>query len=109
MILVLPYYWKVFIFTGGMKMVRSVRNKNILALFLVAAFLLLSIASDGYAHRRSYRHRHSKGKVIAIGTAIGAVGGALIGGKKGALIGAGAGAGTGYVVHKRRSRGHRRP
>jgi YmgG-like glycine-zipper protein len=89
-------------------MIRLVGKKNILALLLAIAFVFVSFAPDVEAHRRPYKHRHSKTKAIAVGTAVGAVGGALIGGRKGALIGAGAGAGTGYLVHRRRRRGHRR-
>ena len=45
------------------------------------------------------RHsRPSKPKNIAIGTAIGAIGGGLIGGRKGVLVGAGVG--TGYAAYK---------
>ena len=89
-------------------MIRVVGKKNILAMMLAVIFLFLTFAPDADAHRRPYRHRHSKTKHIAIGTAIGAVGGALIGGKKGALIGAGAGAGGGYLYNRHRRRGHRR-
>jgi osmotically inducible lipoprotein OsmB len=89
-------------------MIRVVGKKNILAMFLAVVFLFLAFAPDGMAHRRPYRHHHSKTKHIAVGTAIGAVGGALIGGKKGALIGAGAGAGGGYLYHRHRTRHHRR-
>jgi hypothetical protein len=76
--------------------------------FIVVLLLLFAMAIPGFAHRRKYRHHHSKTKNIAVGTAIGAVGGALIGGRKGALIGAGAGAGTGYGVYKYKTRKHRR-
>ena len=89
-------------------MIQIVGKKNIVAIFLAVIFLLLTFATDADAHRRPYRHRHSKTKHIAVGTAIGAVGGALIGGKKGALIGAGAGAGSGYLYNRHRRRGHRR-
>jgi hypothetical protein len=50
--------------------------------------------------QRQHRRGPSKVTHIAVGTGIGAAGGALIGGKKSALIGAGAGAGTGYVVYR---------
>jgi len=91
-------------------MVQVVKKKNIIAMFLALLFVVLTIAPDGFAQRRRYRHYHrpSKTKHIAVGTAIGAVGGALIGGKKGALIGAGAGAGTGYLVYRHKKRHHRR-
>ena len=83
-------------------MIQSVRKKNILALFLVAVFLVLALAPSGFAQQR--RRRPSKTKHIAVGTAAGAVGGALIGGRKGAHIGAGAGAGTGYMVYRHKKR-----
>lgn len=91
-------------------MIQNVKKKNIIAMFLAIAFMMLMIAPDGFGqYRRRYRHhRPSKTKHIAVGTAIGAVGGALIGGKKGALIGAGAGAGTGYVVYRHKKNRHRR-
>jgi hypothetical protein len=89
-------------------MIQAVKNKNILALLLAVALLVLTIAPSSFAHRRPYRHKHSKTKHIAIGTAIGAVGGALIGGKKGALIGAGGGAGTGYLVYRHKKKTSRR-
>jgi uncharacterized protein YcfJ len=75
--------------------------KKIGAMFLAVIFLLVSIAPASEAQRRYHRDRRpSKTKNIAVGTAIGAVGGALVGGRKGALIGAGAGAATGYGVYK---------
>ena len=77
-------------------------------MFLVVVFLMLSAATEVSAHRRPYRHHHSKTKGALIGGAAGLVGGALIGGKKGALIGAGAGAGTGYLVQRHRNRRHYR-
>jgi uncharacterized membrane protein len=89
-------------------MIQIVRKKNIIALFLAVLLVVLSVAPSSFAHRRPYRHHHSKTKHIAVGTAIGAVGGALIGGKKGALIGAGAGAGTGYVVYRHKKKTSRR-
>ena len=91
-------------------MIQTVKKKNIIAMFLALVFMVLLIAPDGFAHRRRYKHHHrpSKTKNIAVGTAIGAVGGALIGGKKGALIGAGAGAGTGYVVYRHKKKKHYR-
>jgi len=85
-------------------MIRSVRKKNTLAMFLVMVFMVLALAPSGFAQRR----RPSKTKHIAVGTAVGAVGGALIGGRKGALIGAGAGAGTGYLVYRHKKRKYRR-
>ena len=89
-------------------MIQSVRKKNIVAMFLVLVFIMLTVAADGLAHRRRYKHHHSKTKGAIIGGVVGAVGGGLIGGKKGAVIGAGAGAGTGYVVQRHRNRKHRR-
>ena len=73
-------------------------------MLLVVVFLVLSAVSDASAHRRPYRHHHSKTKGAIIGGVAGAVGGALIGGKKGAVIGAGAGAGTGYLIQRHRNR-----
>jgi len=78
--------------------------RKIGAMLLAVVFLLASAAPDAEAQRR---RRPSKTKNIAVGTAIGAVGGALIGGRKGALIGAGAGAATGYGVYKYKKRKHR--
>ena len=89
-------------------MMQIVRRKNIVAMFLVLAFVILTATVDGLAHRRPYRHHHSKTKGAVIGGVAGAVGGALIGGKKGAVIGAGAGAGTGYLVQRHRNRKQRR-
>lgn len=83
-------------------------KKNSLTIFLIFVFMLLTAIPEVLAHRRPYRHRHSKTKHIAVGTAIGAVGGALIGGRKGALIGAGAGAGTGYVVYRHKKNKHKK-
>ena len=74
-----------------MVMIQNVRKKNIVAMFLVLVFLMLTVVGDGFAHRRPYRHHHSKTKGAIIGGVAGAVGGGLIGGKKGAVIGAGAG------------------
>lgn len=89
-------------------MIRSVnKKKNIVAMLLVIAFVLMT-AMEGLAHKRPYRHHHSKTKGAVVGGVAGAVGGALIGGKKGAVIGAGAGAGTGYLVQRHRNRKHRR-
>jgi osmotically inducible lipoprotein OsmB len=87
-------------------MLRSIKMKRIATLLLAVIFLLVSIAPDAEAQRR--RRRPSKTKNIAVGTAIGAVGGALIGGKKGALIGAGAGAAGGYGAYKLKKRKNRR-
>ena len=91
-------------------MIQTVKKKNIIAMLLALVFMVLTIAPDRFGQRRRYRHhqRPSKTKHIAVGTAIGAVGGALIGGKKGALIGAGAGAGTGYVVYRHKKKRHHR-
>jgi hypothetical protein len=90
-----------------MKIVRPASNKYILAVFLMICFVILT-ATEGFAHRRPYRHHHSKTKGAIVGGAVGAVGGALIGGKKGAVIGAAAGAGTGAYVQHRRNKRHRR-
>ncbi len=76
-----------------------------MVLLLAAIFLVVSLAPSADAQRR---RRPSKTKNIAVGTAVGAVGGALIGGRKGALIGAGAGAGAGYGVYKYKTRKRRR-
>ncbi|MGH9939299.1 MAG: hypothetical protein ACREAM_23910, partial [Blastocatellia bacterium] len=57
--------------------------KKIGAMLLAIMFLVVSLTPDVEAQRR---RRPSKTKNIAVGTAIGAVGGALIGGRKGALI-----------------------
>lgn len=92
----------------GMVVIQNVRKKNIVAMLLVIVFVMLTLAADGLAHRRPYRHHHSKTKGAVIGGVAGAVGGALIGGKKGAVIGAGAGAGTGYLVQRHRNRKQRR-
>ena len=90
-------------------MIRVVQKRNVLALLLAVIFMVLTIApiSSAQRHHRYYRRGPSKTKHIAVGTAIGAVGGALIGGKKGALIGAGAGAGGGYLVYHHKKH-HRR-
>lgn len=84
---------------------RKINLRKIGATLLAIVFLIASLAPDVEAQRR---RRPSKTKNIAVGTAIGAVGGALIGGKKGALIGAGAGAATGYGVYKYKKRKYRR-
>jgi len=86
-------------------MKRSVRRKNILAVLLALVLMVMVVSPDAFGQRR-YHRRPSKTKHIAVGTAIGAVGGALIGGRKGALIGAGAGAGTGYMIYRHKK--HRR-
>ncbi len=87
------------------------RAKSITKLLLIFMLMFSIGAPDIFAgHNRRYKHRHrpSKTKNVAVGTAIGAVGGAIIGGRKGALIGAGAGAGTGYLVYKKKKRKYRR-
>ena len=89
-------------------MIRVVQKRNVLAILLAVILAVLTVAPSSFAHRRPYPHHHSKTKHIAVGTAIGAVGGALIGGKKGALIGAGAGAGTGYMVYRHKKHRHAR-
>ena len=89
-------------------MIQNVKKKNMVAMLLVVVFILMTAVVDGLAHRRPYKHRHSKTKGAIVGGVAGAVGGALIGGKKGAVIGAGAGAGTGYLVQRHRNRKHRR-
>jgi uncharacterized protein YcfJ len=86
-------------------MFRSIKMKKIATLLLAVIFLLAAVAPDAEAQRR---RRPSKTKNIAVGTAIGAVGGALLGGRKGALIGAGAGAAGGYGLYKVKKRKYRR-
>jgi osmotically inducible lipoprotein OsmB len=91
-------------------MIRVVQKRNVLAMLLAVILMVLTVApvsSAQYRHRR-YHRGPSKTKHIAVGTAIGAVGGALIGGKKGALIGAGAGAGSGYLVYRHKRHRHAR-
>ncbi|MEP7272918.1 MAG: YMGG-like glycine zipper-containing protein [Acidobacteriota bacterium] len=85
----------------------SATKRNIFAMVLALVFMFAAVSPEAFGQRR-YRQRPSKTKHIAIGTAIGAVGGALIAGKKGALIGAGAGAGTGYVIYKKKKRHNQR-
>jgi osmotically inducible lipoprotein OsmB len=77
---------------------RNIGLKKIGAILLAVMFLITTMAPAADAQWRY--HRPSKTKHIAVGTAIGSVGGALIGGRKGALIGAGAGLGAGYGVYK---------
>jgi uncharacterized protein YcfJ len=80
---------------------RNIGLKKIGAILLAVMFLITMMAPAADAQWRNHdHHRPSKTKNIAVGTAIGAIGGALIGGRKGALIGAGAGFGTGYGVYK---------
>ena len=80
---------------------RNFGLKQIGALLLAVMFLITAMAPATDAQSRDNGdHRPSKTKHIAVGTAIGAVGGALIGGRKGGLIGAGAGLGAGYGVYK---------
>lgn len=86
-------------------MLRLIKLKKIATLLLTLTFLLATLAPSAEAQRR---RRPSKTKNIAVGTAIGAVGGALIGGKKGALIGAGAGAAGGYGLYKYKKSKNRR-
>ena len=88
-------------------MVRYVSIKYILAIFLAICFVVLSAAPEGFAHRRPYRHHHSKTKGALVGGAVGAVGGALVGGGKGAVIGGAAGAGTGALIQHHRNRRYR--
>ena len=78
---------------------RNIGLKKIGAILLAVMFLIITMAPATDAQWR-HHHRPSKTKHIAVGTAIGAVGGALIGGRKGGLIGAGAGLGAGYGVYK---------
>lgn len=85
-------------------MIQTVKKKNIIAMLLLAAFIFLTMVPEGFAHRRPYRHHHSKKKGAVVGGIAGAVGGALIGGKKGAVIGGAAGAGTGYLVQRHRNK-----
>jgi osmotically inducible lipoprotein OsmB len=89
-------------------MVRTVSIKYILAMVLAICFVVLSAAPESSAHRRSYRHHHSKTKGAVVGGAIGAVGGALVGGGKGAVLGGAAGAGTGALIQHHRNRHSRR-
>jgi hypothetical protein len=79
---------------------RNVGLKKIGAILLAVMFLITTMAPAADAQWGDRHHRPSKTKHIAVGTAIGGVGGALIGGRKGALIGAGAGLGAGYGVYK---------
>src|SRR5262249_25281264 len=96
---------------GGMKMIQSVQKKNMLALFLAVAFVLLSIApsSFAYGHYRRYRvyHHHSVKKGALIGGAGGPGVGARAGGGKGELMGGAIGAGAGYLVQRYRNHHHR--
>jgi hypothetical protein len=92
----------------GMGMIQSVRNRNIISIFLAVVFLMLLISVDSSAHGSRRRHHHSKTKGAIVGGVVGGVGGALIAGKKGAVIGAGAGAGTGYLVQRHRNKKHRK-
>jgi uncharacterized membrane protein len=85
-------------------MFHSIAVKKIAALLLAVVFLIASLAPGAEAQRR----RPSKTKHVAVGTAIGAVGGALIGGRKGALIGAGTGAAGGYGLYKYRKHKYHR-
>src|SRR2546427_12008242 len=93
-----------FSYKRRMIMIQPVRNKNIISMLLVVVFLVLSAVSDASAHRRPYRHHHSKTKGAIIGGAAGAAGGGLIGGQKGAGVGAGAGAGADCLDHPHRNR-----
>ena len=80
---------------------RNIGLKKLGAILLAVMFLITTMAPAVDAQWRYHRHRRpSKTKHIAVGTAIGAIGGALIGGRKGGLIGAGAGLGAGYGVYK---------
>jgi hypothetical protein len=80
---------------------RNMGLKKIGAILLAVMFLIATTAPAADAQWPYHRHSPpSKTKHIAVGTAIGAVGGALIGGRKGGLIGAGAGLGAGYGVYK---------
>jgi len=84
---------------------RNIGLKKIGAILLAVMFLITTMAPAVDAQWRYHRHRRpSKTKHFAVGTAIGAIGGALIGGRKGALIGAGAGLGAGYGVYKYKKR-----
>src|SRR5262245_52028984 len=77
-------------------------NRRLAISVMTFALLLVSVVVPADAQRRN-RHRRgrpSMSKHIAVGTAVGAVGGALVGGGKGALLGGGAGAGTGYLVYR---------
>ena len=81
-------------------MTRNSKNKGLITIFLVFVLTLLTVAPGSVAFAYQVRHRPSKTKNIAVGTAIGAVGGALIGGRTGALVGAGGGAGAGYLFYR---------
>ena len=84
----------------------------IMLMFVILGFTVV----DASAHRRRYRHHHSRtfwqkhrDKLTVAGTTVGGAGiGGLAGGKKGALIGAGVGAGSGalytYKIRKRHPR-----
>ncbi|HWO02012.1 MAG TPA: YMGG-like glycine zipper-containing protein [Blastocatellia bacterium] len=87
-------------------MIRSVNNKYIAVVLLAVFLVIFSAAPESFAHRRPYRHHHSKTTGALVGGGIGAVGGALIGGGKGALIGGAAGAGTGAYIQHRRNKRH---
>jgi osmotically inducible lipoprotein OsmB len=84
---------------------RNIRLKKIRVILLAVMFLIITMAPAADAQWPYHNYHHpSKTKHIAVGTAIGSVGGALIGGRKGALIGAGAGFGAGYGVYKYKKR-----
>ena len=86
-------------------------NARLITSILTFALLLVTVVVPADAQRR-YRYRHhrrpSKAKHIAVGTAVGAVGGALVGGAPGALLGGGAGAGTGYLIYRHKRNKYRR-
>jgi hypothetical protein len=50
-------------------MIQNLRKKNIVAMLLVLVFVLFTLTADGLAHRRPYRHHHSKTKGAVIGGA----------------------------------------
>jgi osmotically inducible lipoprotein OsmB len=81
-------------------MTSNSKSNRLIAVFLAIVLTLLTVAPGSVAFADHIRRRPSKTKNIAVGTAIGAVGGALIGGRKGALIGAGGGAGAGYLFYR---------
>ena len=82
------------------------KSKAMTALMLL--LIVVMMVPSVNAQRRKHKRPPSKTKNIAVGTAIGAIGGGLIGGRKGVLIGAGAGAGTGYGVYKYKQRKHKK-
>jgi hypothetical protein len=89
--------------------------KKFLVIMLMFVILGFTV-TDASAHRRRYRHHHSRtfwqkhrDKLTVAGTTVGGAGiGGLAGGKKGALIGAGVGAGSGALYTYKIRKRHRR-